>query len=188
MARFLMAAMAAALLSVPLLSAACGGSDNDKKPPATGAATSAASATPTTELGKEGLAQPTVEDRVLPTPTPVPADGVVLTIVAGKTTLTPTRADLEGYPTTKLTAGGKEYSGITVQAFGDKASASPGSMVTIQGIRADGKRAGFMRGLLKDLGNNTLLVSDASGHLNAISSESEPDLWLTSVVSITFQQ
>ncbi len=186
MARFLMAALAAALLSIPVFSAACGGSDNNKKSSTDGGANAAA--TPTVEPGKEGLAQPTVEDRVLPTPTPVPDDGVVLTIVAGKTTLTPKPADLKGYATTKVTAGGKDYTGITVQALGDKVSAKPESLVTIQGVRADGKRAGFMRGLLKDLGANTLLVPDASGHLDAVSSASEPDLWLTSVVSITFQQ
>ena len=187
MARFLMAALAAALLSVPLFSAACGGSDNDKKPSAD-SGSNAPAATPTVEPSKEGLAQPTVEDRVLPTPTPVPADGVVLTIVAGKTTLTPNPADIKGYATTKLSAGGKDYTGITVQTLGDKVSAKPESLVTIQGVRADGKRAGFMRGLLKDLGANTVLVPDANGHLDAVSSASEPDLWLTSVVSITFQQ
>lgn len=186
MARFLMAALAAALLSVPLFSAACGGDDN-KKSSADGGA-NAPAATPTVEPGKEGLAQPTVEDRVLPTPTPVPDDGVVLTIVAGKTTLTPKPSDINSYATTKVSAGGKDYTGITVQTLADKVSATPESLVTIQGIRADGKRTGFMRGLLKDLGANTLLVPDASGHLDAVSSASEPDLWLTSVVSITFQQ
>ena len=178
----LTAAAATALLLMTLAFAACGGG-GDKKPAAqaSGSAAASGSAEPS-----NGLAQPSVTDQVLPTPTKAAADDVALTVVNGKESFLPTVSAFGGLPTTEVKAD-KSYKGVTIASLGEKVKAADGAYVTIQGVRMDGKRMSVLRLPLSDIGSNTALVLDDSGHLSLVSSSIAKDQWLTSVVSVAFQ-
>jgi hypothetical protein len=178
MIRYCIAALAAATL----MFAACGGGGDDAKP----TASAAADASPTVS---NGLQQPIGEDKVLPTPTPAAADAVALTVVAGPKTFNPLVSEFRELPATDVKVGDKTYTGVSVAALGDKVSAGEGTQVTVQGIRADGKRESVLRYPLSEVGTNSVLVIDDSGHVSFVSSDEEitNDLWLTNVTAVAFQ-
>jgi hypothetical protein len=178
----LAAAVATSLLLMSLALAACGGG-GDKKPTAqaNGTATANGSAEPS-----NGLAQPNATDQVLPTPTKAAASDVALTVVNGKENFQPTVSAFGELPTTEVKAD-KTYKGVTIAALGDKVKAADGAYVTIQGVRMDGKRMSVLRLPLSDIGSNTALVLDDSGHLSLVSSSIARDQWLTAVSSVAFQ-
>ncbi len=179
MLRFLMAASAVTVLFVGVLSAACGGSKKDAN--ATGATPAA------TETAPTGLEQPTAEDKVLPTPTKAAADDIALTVVSGEHTFAPTVSAFGALTQTEVKAGDQSYKGVTVAALGGKVSAAGGSTVTIQGIRNDGKRQGFVRYPLADIASTTVLVMDDTGHLSLASSSIPKEQWLTFITGVAFQ-
>lgn len=178
MIRYFMVALAAATM----VFAACGGGSD--KPKET--ASAAADASPTVS---NGLQQPVSEDKVLPTPTPAAADSLALTVVAGKETYSPKVSEFKNLPTTDVKVGGKTYTGVSVAALGTKVSAGEGTSVTVQGIRADGKRESVLRYPLSQLGTNSVLVIDDKGHVSFVSSDEAipQDLWLNSVTAVAFQ-
>ena len=176
MLRYLAVAIAASVL----LYAACGG--DDAKPSPTAAAN-----TPAPTATSSGLQQPTSEDKVLPTPTKADPTAVALSVVAGKQTFNPTVSDYRALPTTSVSAGGQNYSGVSVGAIAEKVSAPATSTVTIQGTRADGKRESLLRYTLSDIATNTVLAIDDSGHIALQSSSIDKELWLVNVTSVAFQ-
>ena len=173
MLRYLMAAIAA----TAFLFAACGG--DDAKP----ADSKAGSATPTSS----GLQQPTGEDKPLPTSPPLAPDAVALTVINGKKNFAPTASELKALPTITVKGGEQAYTGISVAALGEKVGAAPASYALIEGIRADGKRAGIIRYALAEIGSTTVLVLDARGHLALASSSIAKDIWVIDVTSVVFQ-
>jgi hypothetical protein len=175
------AAFAASLLLLALAFAACGG---DSKKPAAQADGSAAAGGPTQV--SNGLAQPSVADQVLPTPAKAAPDDIAVTVVNGKNSFLPKVSEFSGLPTVDVKAD-KSYKGVSISALAGKVSAADGAVVTIQGIRADGKRIGIVRYPLSDIASNTALVLDDTGHLSLVSSSIAKDQWLTSVVSVAFQ-
>ena len=179
MLRYLMAAIAA----TTFLMAACGG--DDAKPAATKAAGSGTPAA--TATLSSGLEQPTVEDKVLPTPTAASDTAIALVVANGKQTYNPTVADYRALATASVNAAGQDYSGVTIATLAAKVSAPATATVTIQGIRADGKRTSLLRYALADIGTNTVLMIDASGHIALASSGFDKELWLSNIASVAFQ-
>lgn len=180
MLRYLMAAIAA----TAFLFAACGG--DDAKPADSTAASpagAAGAATPTST----GLNQPTGEDKPLPTSPALAPDAVALTVLNGKKSFAPTVSELKNLPTITVKGGEQSYTGISVAALAEKVGAAPASYALIEGIRADGKRAGIIRYPLAEIGSTTVFVPDARGHLALASSSIAKDIWIIDVTSVVFQ-
>jgi hypothetical protein len=182
MSRTLLAALAAALLIMPAVSIACGGGGGAKTTPASSASPSV-TASPTPEPNK----QPTVEDKVMATPTKLPADAVALTVVNGKTTYSPKPDEARALDQTSISAEGKSYSGVSVVTLAQKVAAKPDSVFTIQGVRADGKRIGFVRGKVSEIGSTTVFVPLADGHFNVVVGSLPSDQWVIFAEAISFQ-
>ena len=178
MLRFLMAAFAA----TALLLAACGGGNDKPSTDPTTAGTAAPTATTSS-----GLQQPTAADVVLPTPTPAADDSIALTVVAGKQTYNPTVSEFRALDTAKITAAGQDYTGVAIGTLAAKVSAPAEAVVTIQGTRADGKRASLLRYGLSEIGTTTILTISDSGHLTLESTSIDKTLWIIDVTSVAFQ-
>jgi hypothetical protein len=183
MSRTLLAALAAALLTIPAVSIACGGGGGGAKTTPAASAAASATASPTPEPNK----QPTVEDKVMPTPTKLPADAVALTVVNGKTTYSPKPDEARALEQTSISAEGKSYSGVSVVTLAQKVAAKPDSVFTIQGVRADGKRIGFVRGKVSEIGSTTVFVPLADGHFNVVVGSLPSDQWVLFAEAISFQ-
>lgn len=179
MIRYLMPALAAATL---LLAACGGGGDKAKDTPTSGAS----NASPTVSDGRQ---QPVSEDKVLPTPTPTDSDSTAIAVASGDKQFAPKVSEFKALPTTDVKAGEKSYTGVSVAALGSKVSAGSESYVTIQGIRADGKRESVLRYPLKQVGTNSVFTIDDKGHISFVSADADvtQDLWLTNVTAVSFQ-
>lgn len=183
MPRMLMAAMAAAFLIAPALSVACGGGGGSQKTTPAPSSSPAATAAPTLEPNK----QPTVEDKVMPTPTKLPATAIAFMVINGKTTYSPKPDEARALEKTTISAEGKSYSGVSVTTLAAKVSAKPESVFTIQGVRADGKRMGFIRGKVSEMGSTTLFVPLDDGHFNVVVGSLPSDQWIIFADAISFQ-
>ncbi len=149
-----------------MLSSACGGDD-------------AAKTTPTIVTADTPLP-------LLPTATPVPdtAVGLSIAVNAGKS-IAPSAKELKAMPTIEINADGKK-TGISIAALAKLVDAKDGALVTIQGVRADGKTVAFVRKPLTDLATSTVLVLDAQNHLSIASTSLDKAEWLQAVESISF--
>ena len=170
----------AAIPAVFLLSACGGGSDKGGTTPGA----SAQPATPTTVAGQ----QPTAEDRPLPTPTPVPEDGIAVQVagVSGAP-YAPKLSELKALPTAEISFEGKSYKGISLATLLAKVNAPETATVTVDGTRPDGKRQGAVRFALKDIGDSTVLVLGNNGELNVASTSIPKDQWLIWVTGISIR-
>jgi len=187
MPRILIATLAVVLFTVPALSIACGGDGGSQKTTPTPAASPSASANPSVSPTPEPNKQPIVEDKVMPTPTRVGANAVALTVVNGKTTYSPKPDEARSLEKTTISAEGKSYSGVSVDTLAQKVSAKPDSVFTIQGVRADGKRLGFVRGKVSEMGSTTLFVPLDDGHFNVVVGSLPSDQWVIFADAISFQ-
>jgi hypothetical protein len=159
-----------ALLLLPALAVfivGCGGDDAPKAATPAGPAT----ATPLAPL---------------PTATPVPDSGPALTVAvnAGKS-IVPTVSELKAMPTSEINAGGTKK-GISIATLAKLVDAKDTALVTIQGVRADGKTGAFVRKSLPELATTTVLVLDAQNHLSIASTFLGKEEWLQSVESVSF--
>jgi hypothetical protein len=176
--RLLLAALPFALL-IPAI--ACGGDDAEDQPEENGGET-AAETTP--EAGEN---EPTpIPDKPLPSPTPIPDDVPVVQLVAGGKQYAPMRSEFAALPKTKISAGGKDYEGVTLTTLAEKAGAPAGSTVTIQGTRADNLRFGAVRFPLSEIGAGTVFMLDEAGHVTFASSSVPPEQWLKDLTGIAF--
>jgi hypothetical protein len=176
-----------ACAGLALVSAACGG-DDAGKPTATGPGADG-SAIASASSAAANTFQPTVVDVPIPTPTKVPADGIVLQVTTAKadSLYRPTVDKFRSLPQSNIQAGDKSYSGVNIQALADQVKAKPESVVTIQGVRGDGKRITPIRYPLSEIASTTVLTIDESNHLALVSSSIPQDQWLTSIEFVTFQ-
>jgi hypothetical protein len=177
MPRILIAAFAAALASTSVVMA-CGGGDSPAATPSP-----APTESPTPEPNK----QPTAEDRVMPTPTQLPGDAIAFVVVSGKTTYSPNPDEARALDRTSVTAEGKTYTGISVATLAKKVSAKAETIFTIQGVRSDGKRIGFIRGSLTEMGATTVFVPLEDGHFNVVTSSLPSQQWISFANSLAFQ-
>ncbi|MEO9254326.1 MAG: hypothetical protein ABI305_02215 [Tepidiformaceae bacterium] len=183
MLRFQLTAVAAvSLLLMTVALAACGGGDSKK---ATPTPSTSAVATGSAEPSN-GLGQPSAADQVLPTPTKAAADDVALSVVNGKETFLPKVSEFSSLPTAEIKAD-KSYTGVTLATLGEKVKAAADAYVTVQGVQMDGKRMSILRLPLSNIGSNTALVIDDSGHLSLVSSSIPKEQWLMAVTSVAFQ-
>ncbi|MCC6960218.1 MAG: hypothetical protein IT301_10260 [Dehalococcoidia bacterium] len=172
MRRFVLAATPLALL---VLTSACGdGPDKTDQPTAT------VEATATLNSGE----QPQVPDKELPSPTPIPDTLPVIQVAFGGKVYAPTRTEFSALAKTKVTAGGKEYEGVTLAALADQAGAKTGAVATIRGTRADNLRLGAVRFPVADIGASTVFIVDDSGHVTLFSSSIPQEQWLKDVTAI----
>ncbi len=173
MRRLALAAMPFALLA---LTTACG--DGEKKDDAR--QTTAAQETQAPNVNE----QPQVPDQQLPTPTPIPDTLPVLQVAFGGKVYAPTKADFGGLPKAKVSAGGKDYEGVSLAALVEKAAAGSAATATIQGTRIDNLRLGAVRFPVADISGSTVFVVDDSGHVALFSSTIPKEQWLKDVTSI----
>jgi hypothetical protein len=166
--------LAAAPLAI-LLGAACG--DGEDKP-------DDATTSPEAVLTQDSNEQPQVPDTAMPTPTPLADADPVLQVVAMGQAYTPTRGDFGGLAKTKIDAGGKSYEGVTLAALAEKAGAPQAGFVTIQGTRSDNLRFGAVRFAMSEIGTNTVLLLDESGHVSFASAGVPPEQWLKDISGI----
>lgn len=172
MRRFALAALPFALLA---LATACG--DGDKKEDAQ---QTNAEASPTLNSNEP----PQVPDKLMPTPTPIPDTLPVIQVAFSGKIYAPTKADFGGLPKAKVSAGGKEYEGVTLASLVEKAAAPSARTATIEGTRMDNLRLGAIRFPVADIGGSTVFVVDDSGHVALFSSSIPPEQWLKDVTSI----
>jgi len=172
MRRLVLAVTPFALLA---LATACGDGEKSDTPQ-----TPTVEATPSTVANE----QPQVPDKPLPSPTPIPDTLPVVQVAFAGKVFAPTKADFSALPKAKVTAGGKEYEGVTLAALAEKAGGKADSVATIQGTRADNLRLGAIRFPLADVGASTVLVIDDGGHLALFSSSIPQEQWLKDVTSI----
>ena len=123
---------------------------------------------------------------LLPTATPVAESAVGLSIAvnAGKS-IAPTAKELKALPTMEINADGKK-TGISIATIAKQVDAKDGAIVTIKGIRADGKTVAFVRKPLSELATTTVVVIDAQNHLSLASTSLDKSEWLQALESITF--
>ncbi len=177
---------AALFLLAPVAVAACGGKDPANPADAGPTPTVSEADARRTEVA-QGLEQPVPPDRPLPSPTPLP-DGVpVLQVVAGDRQFTPTRQEFEALPTATITAGGKQYTGVTLAELAKRTSAPDGATVTIQGTRMDNLRYGAIRYPLAEVAAGTVIYLDQSGHPALASATIPQEQWLHTLTGIAFQ-
>lgn len=176
MRRFAFAAMPLALLA---LAASCGdGNSTDEQEKA-----QTPGATSTANVNE----QPQVPDKQLPTPTAIPDTLPVIQVAFAGKIYAPTKTDFNALPKAKVSAGGKEYEGVTLAALAERAAAKADAVATIQGTRADNLRLGAVRFPLADIGASTVLVIDDSGHLALFSSSIPQEQWLKDITSMALQ-
>lgn len=177
-------AFAAAPLALLLISAACGDGDEpgsgDLTSTADSAEQTAQAGTPTTSANE----QPQVPDKELATPTPVPDTSPVIQVGSAGNIYAPSKAEFAALPKTKLTAGGKDYEGVSLTLLAEKGTPRSGATVTIQGTRLDNLRLGAIRFPLADIAATTVLVMDPNGHITLASTSVPADQWLKDVISI----
>ncbi len=171
MRRFLLAAAPFAIL----LGAACG--DGEDKP-------DDGENTPEAALTQDSNQQPQVADQAMPTPTPLADTDPVLQVVAMGQAYTPTKGDFTALPKVSIDAGGKSYEGVSLAALAEKAGAPAAGFVTIQGTRADNLRFGAVRFPLAEVGTNTVLILDETGHVLFASSSVPQEQWLKDISGI----
>ena len=178
MRRLLLAALPFALL-IPAV--ACGGDDAEDQPGDNGGE-SAAETPP-----QAGEGEPTaVPDKPLPSPTPIPDDVPVVQVVAGGKQYAPMRSEFSALPKAKVSAGGKDYEGVTLATLAEKAGAAAGTTVTMQGTRVDNLRFGAVRFGLSEIGASTVFMLDSEGHVTLASSSVPPEQWLKDITGIAF--
>jgi hypothetical protein len=150
-----------------LIVAACGGDDGAK--PTEASANSADTPLP-----------------LLATATPVPSDGPALSVAVtrGKS-LVPTVNELKAMQMTEINADGNKK-GITIAALAKLVEANDNAVVTIQGVRADGRTMAFVRKPLSEVATSTVLVIDGQNHLSIASSKLDKAEWLQAVVAVAF--
>lgn len=177
-------AFAAMPLTFLLLSAACGDDDNgssgDLTKSAASAEQTAQAASPTAGANE----QPQVPDKTLPTSTPVPDTSPVIQVGSTGKLYAPTRAEFAALPKSRLSAGGKDYEGVSLAFLAEKGTPRSGAIATIQGTRLDNLRLGAIRFPLADIAATTLLVMDTDGHIALVSSTVPPEQWLKDVISV----
>lgn len=171
---------AAILLLVPIAAAACGG-DDDAPADATPTITDADARR--TEVA-QGLEQPVPPDKPLPSPTPLPEDVPIVQIVSGGQQFAPTRAAFADLPTTSISVGGQQYTGVTIAELGRRVAAREAGTVTIQGTRTDNLRYGAIRYPLAEIASDTVLYLDESGYLRLASASIPKEQWLHTIVGI----
>ena len=175
--RLLLAALPFALL-IPAV--ACGGDDAEDQPADNGGETAA-------QTPQAGADEPTaIPDKPLPSPTPIPDDVPVVQVVAAGQQYLPMRSEFTALPKTKVSAGGKDYEGVTLAALAEKAGAAAGSTATIQGTRIDNLRFGPVRFGLSEIGASTVFMLDSAGHVTFASSSVPPEQWLKDITGIAF--
>lgn len=177
---------AAPLALAALLFAACGGDDNGQATGDDATATPTLSAADAQRTAVAAQDQPQVPDTPLPKPTPVPSDAPVVQVVAGQARFAPTRAEFEALPTAEIQANGKTVKGVTIATLASQVSAGAGTVVTIQGTRADNLRLGAVRFALSEIGENTVVTMDDQGHLALASSFIPPEQCLNTLTGIAF--
>ncbi len=124
---------------------------------------------------------------LLSTATPVPSDGPALNVVlANGKSLVPTIDELKKLPTAEINADGNKK-GITIDSLAKLVEANPAALVTMQGVRADGKTVAFVRAPLSDLATSTVLVIDDTNHLSIASTKLKKEEWLQAIVSVAFE-
>ncbi len=174
-------AYAAAPVALMLALGACGGDSDD---------TDAAdpNGTPTSADGSPAATTPTatVTDVPIPSPTPVPADFVVIQVVNAGEVYSPTGAEFAALPGAEISHGGTAYSGVPLDALAAEVGARENAIVTIEGTRSDNRRLGVIRFTLGEIGDNTVLVISADGHIDLASSFIPPEQWLNTVTGISF--
>lgn len=179
-------------LALSLVFTACGDDDDGPADGGTGGDGTAASATVSeadarrTEVAG-GLEQPTVADVPLPSPTAVPDDAPVVQVVSGATVFAPTSAEFAGLATAEITAGGKTYTGVTLEALAAAVEARPEAIANIEGTRADNLRFGALRFPLPEVGSTTVVVAGEGGHLSLASSSIPEGQWLRDLTGISFE-
>lgn len=181
MRRFLLATAFSVVATASLTVLACGGDSAAPASPTPAPASPTASPTP------DPNKQPTPQEVVMPTPTKLPDDGISFQVVSGKNSYNPKPAEARALPTSSITIDGKSYTGITLATLAQKVSAKPDALATIEGIRGDGLRLGFLRGRLSEIGATTLVVPAADGHYNVVSQAFPADQWVNFTTSIAFQ-
>jgi len=169
--------LAAVPITVLAFGVACGdGGDSPDETP-TGAA---GEATATLEPDQ----QPQVPDKPLPSPTPIPDDVPVVQVVSAAKLFAPLRSEFAALPKTKISAGGKDYEGVTLAVLAEQAAAGADTVATIQGTRTDNLRFGAIRFPLSEIAGSTVLVLDDSGHVLLASSAIPPEQWLKDITGI----
>jgi hypothetical protein len=167
-------------LAATLLLGACGGgSDDSGGAEANGDGTANASATANSD--SQDVSRP---DPGLPTPTPVPEDGIAVTVVGGQTTFQPTLAEFRTLPQTQIDAGGAK-SGVSLEVLAAQVERNEASVITIQGLNAELNKVAYLRHPLADIAATTILSVDGQGHLNLYSSSLPEAEWLRVVIAIS---
>lgn len=177
MRRFLLAAAPFAIL----LGVACGDDDAGDGDAAEATPTSPADAIASADASNQ---QPQAPDQQLPTPTPVADSDPVVQVVAAGNPYTPTRSDFANFPKEKISAGGKDYEGVTLAALAEQAGGGASTTVTIQGTRNDNLRFGAIRFPLAEIGASTVLILDDSGHVLLASTSVPQEQWLKDITGI----
>lgn len=157
-----------------LLAAACGGG-SDNKAEANGPDGAGAASGPTA----------TATPKLLPTPPKAQDNEVIVSVSAGEMAFTPTLAEFRDLPKTTIDANGKKE-GVSLAELATRVSAGSDTYVTLQGYRPDGRVIQFVRQPLAEIGAESVLVVDESGHLGLISSKVPQDSWLINVTMVTF--
>lgn len=177
------------LLAAPLVAlalVACGGDDDDASSDGgDDASTSVAGASVTGEASADGTPTKTPES-ALPTPTPPAADEPVVSVVYQGSHYSPTAADLESLPQSTISAGGNEYTGVTLSYIAAQVGAPADITVTIEGYRSDGLRYAIVRYPLAEVAEDTLVVFGQNGHLELVSASLPAEEWVTSISAISF--
>lgn len=179
-----------AAIPAVLLFAACG---DDSISTIDSAASAAAGPTLTaaeerqTQVAK-GLDQPTAVDRPLSTPTPLPENGPAVQVIgATGEPYVPKLSEFKALPTAEIKVDGQSYSGVTLSTILAKVKAPETAVVTVDGVRADGKRQGAVRFPLSAIGDTTVLTVGKNGELSMASTSIPKDQWLIWVTGISIR-
>ncbi len=137
--------------------------------------------------GGASLSTQPPSEPLLPTPTPVPNDGPAVAVSSLKAQFYPTVAEFRTLPVVEIIAGGA-YKGVTIATLAAKIQASDSNIVTIRGVRADGRTVAFVRKQLSEIATTTVLILDDKGHISIASTSLPRDEWLQAVVAVGFTQ
>ena len=184
--RYLLAALPAVLI----FAAACGGNSDDVSKTIDSRATAGPTLTEAqarqTETAKSQQ-QPSAEDQPLPTPAKLAENGIAIQVAGAGPLYAPTLAEFKALPTSEIKVDGKSYSGVTIATLAEKSKAATGVPVTIDGVRADGKRQGAVRFPLADIATTTVLVLAEDGQLSVASTSIPKEQWLIRVTAVSFR-
>ena len=184
--RILLAAIPAVLLF-----AACGGDSDSPSGGDAATATTGPTLTAAQARGTEvarGLEQPTATDKPLPTPTRLPDDAPAVQVVgASGAPYIPKLSEFKALPTAEIKVDGQAYSGVTLSTLLAKVNPPSTAIVTIDGVRGDGKRQGAVRFPLSTIGDSTVLTAGKNGELSLASTSIPKDQWLIWVTGISIR-